>query len=74
MREEAKAAGAKIVQARSYCFPSAFATGAYSVFDAGMPAVNNYDLGIVLSWPLFNGFATDHQVAEARYEEKRSSI
>ncbi len=70
LRAEAQAAGAKIVQARSGYFPSAFATGAYSALGTGTPAINNYDLGIVLSWPLFNGFATEHQVAEARYQEK----
>jgi outer membrane protein len=70
LRDDANAAGAKIVQARSAYFPSAFATGAYSAMGTGSPANNNYDLGIVLSWPLFNGFATEHQVAEARYQEK----
>jgi outer membrane protein len=70
LRDQAQAAGARIVQARGNYFPSAFATGAYTALGTGTPAVNNYDLGIVLTWPLFNGFATEHQVAEARYQEK----
>ena len=70
LRAEAQAAGARITQARSDYFPNAFATGAYSAIGTGTPAVNNYDLGIVLTWPLFNGFATEHQVAAAKYDQR----
>jgi outer membrane protein len=69
LKAEAEAAGTKITQARANYYPSAFATGAYSALGTGSPANNNYDLGIVLSWPLFNGFQTEHQVALAKYQQ-----
>ena len=32
----------------------------------GLPAANNFNAGIVVTWPIFNGFATRHQVEEAK--------
>ncbi len=33
-----------------------------------LPAANNFDAGIMISWPIFNGFETEHQMAEARFQ------
>ena len=32
----------------------------------GLPAANNFNVGIVVSWPIFNGFLTTHQIDEAK--------
>jgi outer membrane protein TolC len=32
----------------------------------GLPAANNFNAGIVVTWPIFNGFLTEHQVEEAK--------
>jgi outer membrane protein len=32
-----------------------------------MPAANNFDAGVMITWPVFNGFETEHQIAEARF-------
>jgi outer membrane protein len=62
----ARAAGAQIKQARSDYFPSVGATAGYSAMGTGLPAANNFNAGIVVTWPIFNGFATEHQVEEAK--------
>ena len=62
----ARAAGAQIKQARSDYFPSAGATAGYSAIGTGLPAANNFNAGIVITWPIFNGFSTQHQVQEAK--------
>jgi outer membrane protein len=66
LEAEARAAGAQVKQARSDYFPSAGATAGYSAMGTGLPAANNFNAGIVVTWPIFNGFATTHQVQEAR--------
>jgi outer membrane protein len=66
LEAEARAAGAQVKQARSDYFPSAGATAGYSAMGTGLPAANNFNAGIVITWPIFNGFATEHQVQEAK--------
>ncbi len=66
LEAEARAAGAQIEQARSDYFPSVGATAGYSAMGTGLPAANNFNAGIVVIWPIFNGFATQHQVEEAK--------
>ena len=66
LEAEARAAGAQVKQARSDYFPSAGATAGYSAMGTGLPAANNFNAGIVITWPIFNGFATQHQVQEAK--------
>jgi outer membrane protein len=66
LEAEARAAGAQVKQARSDYFPSVGATAGYSAMGAGLPAANNFNAGIVVTWPIFNGFATEHQVQEAK--------
>jgi outer membrane protein len=68
--EDARAEGAKIVQYRSDYFPTVTATAGYNAMGTGLPAANNFDVGIVISWPIFNGFLTEHQVAEMRLRQK----
>ena len=66
LEAEARAAGAQITQARSDYFPSVGATAGYSTIGTGLPAANNFNAGILITWPIFNGFATTHQVQEAK--------
>lgn len=70
---EARAAGAKIVEYRSEYFPTVEATAGYNAMGTGLPAANNYDVGLVITWPIFNGFLTEHQVAEARLRQQAIS-
>ncbi len=69
IENEALAEGAKIVQYRSEYFPTVDATAGYNAMGTGTPAANNYDVGIVITWPLFNGFLTTHQVDEAKLRQ-----
>ena len=66
LEAQARAAGARIKQARSDYYPSMGATAGYSAMGTGLPASNNFNAGIVVIWPIFNGFATQHQVDEAK--------
>lgn len=66
LEAEARAAGAQIKQARSDYFPTVGATAGYSAIGTGLPAANNFNAGLVITWPIFNGFATEHQVQEAK--------
>ena len=64
--DEARAAGAQITEAKSDYFPTANAEAGYIAMSTGLPAANNYFAGLVITWPLFNGFRTEEQVAEAK--------
>lgn len=64
-----RAAGAQIAEVRSDFFPSVQATAGYSAMGTGLPAANNYNAGIVITWPIFNGFLTEHQLSEARAKQ-----
>jgi outer membrane protein len=68
--DEARAAGAQIQQAKSDYFPTANAQAGYIAMSTGLPAANNYYAGLVVTWPLFNGFRTEQQVAEAKEHER----
>jgi outer membrane protein len=61
-----RAAGAQVAQVRSDFFPTVAATAGYSAMGTGLPAANNYNAGIVVTWPIFNGFLTEHQLQEAK--------
>ena len=62
----ARASGAQIKQARSDYFPSVGATAGYSAMGTGLPAANNFNVGLMVTWPIFNGFSTTHHVEEAK--------
>lgn len=66
LADQARAAGAKVSEYRSDLFPTVNAAAGYNIVGSGLPAANNYNLGLVISWPIFNGMLTTHQIEEAR--------
>ena len=66
LEDQARAAGARIREYRSDLFPSGSAVAGYNVVGTGLPGANNYNIGLVISWPIFNGLLTTHQIEEAR--------
>jgi outer membrane protein len=69
LQDQAKAMGAEIVQYQSDYYPSANAVAGYSALGTGTPAANNFNAGIVITWPIFNSFLTTDQIAEARLRQ-----
>ncbi len=69
LEAQAKAMGAQIVQYHSDFFPTVNAVGGYSALGTGTPAANNFNVGILITWPIFNSFLTKDQVAEAEYRQ-----
>jgi len=70
LQDAARAAGAEIQQYRSDYFPILGATAGYSARGQDLPASNNFDVGLLITWPLFNGFLTEHQIAEVRLHQE----
>lgn len=70
LQDQALAMGARIRQYRSDYFPMVNGVASYSAMGTGLPAANNFNVGIVISWPIFNGFLTTHQIAEARFRRR----
>jgi outer membrane protein TolC len=66
LEERARAAGAKITEYHSDFFPTVNAAAGYNAVGTGLPTANNYHIGLVISWPIFNGLLTTHQIEEAR--------
>jgi outer membrane protein len=69
LQDQAKAMGARIVQYKSDYYPTVNAVGGYSALGTGTPAVNNFNAGIVVTWPIFNSFLTSDQIAETRLRQ-----
>jgi len=69
LQDQAKAMGARIVQYKSDYYPTVNAVGGYSALGTGTPAVNNFNAGIVITWPIFNSFLTTDQIAETRLRQ-----
>jgi outer membrane protein TolC len=67
--DEARAAGAEIKQYRSDYLPRVGGVAGYNVRGQDATPGNNYYVGMVVTWPIFNGFLTDHQVEEARLKQ-----
>ncbi|MHB8383491.1 MAG: TolC family protein [Candidatus Binataceae bacterium] len=67
--DEARAAGARVDQFKSDYLPTGTAQAGYTAMGTGLPAANNMFVGMVITWPIFNGFRTTDQVAEARARE-----
>jgi outer membrane protein len=67
--DQAKAMGARIVQYNSDYYPSVNAVAGYSALGTGTPAANNFNAGIVITWPIFNSFLTTDQIAETRFRQ-----
>lgn len=70
LEDEARAAGAQITQFKSDYLPTVGATAGYSTRGQALPADNNFDVGIVVTWPIFNGFLTNHEVGEAKLHQE----
>jgi outer membrane protein len=68
--DQARAAGARIQEFRSDYLPTVGAAAGYNLRGQDRTPGNNYYAGLVISWPLFNGFRTDHEVAEARLQQQ----
>jgi outer membrane protein len=64
--QQAQALGAQIVQYKSDYYPTVYGVGGYSAMGTRLPAANNYNAGVVITWPLFNSFLTTDQIAEAK--------
>jgi outer membrane protein len=69
LADQARAMGARITQYHSDYFPTVNGVAGYSAMGTGLPAANNFDVGIVISWPIFNSFLTSHQIAEAQFHQ-----
>ncbi len=69
LQDQAKAMGAKIVEYQSDYYPTVNAVGGYSALGTGTPAANNFNAGIMITWPIFNSFLTSDQIAETRYRQ-----
>lgn len=70
LKDEAEAAGARIKVFESDYFPTVRAVGDYTAMGTGLPAANNFNVGIVVTWPIFNGLLTEHQVAAAKFQRQ----
>ncbi len=69
LQDQAKAMGARIVEYQSDYYPTVNAVGGYSALGTGTPAANNFNAGIVITWPIFNSFLTSDQVSESRFRQ-----
>jgi outer membrane protein TolC len=69
LEDDARAAGAEIAEYRSDYWPTIGAGAGYSVRGQDATPANNFDVGMLISWPLFNGFLTDHEIAETRLRQ-----
>ncbi len=68
--EQAKALAAQVVEYRSDYYPTASAVGGYSTMGTGLPAANNYNVGILITWPIFNSFLTTDQITESNAKQR----
>jgi outer membrane protein len=70
--DQARALGAEITEYNSDYYPTANAVGGYSAMGTGpamgyrLPVANNFNVGIVITWPIFNSFLTSDQIAETK--------
>ncbi|MBE3602528.1 TolC family protein [bacterium] len=68
LQDQARAMGAQITEYKSDYLPTVNAVAGYAAMGTGLPAANNFNVGLVITWPIFNSFLTTNQVAEARYQ------
>jgi outer membrane protein len=69
VEDQIRAMGAQIKEYRSDYLPTATAMGGYNAMSTGLPAVNNFNVALVITWPMFNGFLTTHQVEETKLQQ-----
>jgi len=67
--DRAKAMGAQIVEYNSDYYPTVSAVGGYAALGTGLPMANNFNVGVLITWPIFNSFLTRDQIAEAKYRQ-----
>ena len=67
--DEARAAGALVDEYRSDYLPRFGAVAGVNARGQESEPAGNYYAGLVVSWPIFDGFATDHEVAEAKLHQ-----
>jgi outer membrane protein len=70
VEDQIRAMGAQIKEYRSDYLPTATAMGGYNAMSTGLPAVNNFNVALVITWPMFNGFLTTHQVQETKLQQE----
>jgi outer membrane protein len=70
IQDEANAMGARIDEFASDYYPTVNAVAGYAGMGTGLPVVNNFNAGIVISWPIFNSFLTTDQVAETKFRRR----
>lgn len=68
--DQAKALGAQVVQYKSDYYPTVDAVGGYTAMGTGLPAANNFNVGVVITWPIFNSFLTTDQIAETKARQR----
>jgi outer membrane protein len=66
LQDDARAAEAEVRQYHSDYFPSVSAAVGVDVRGQDTDPARNGYAGLVIQWPIFNGFLTDHEVAEAK--------
>lgn len=66
---DARAAGAVIRQGESDYLPTLGAVAGYNARGQETTPASNFFAGVVITWPIFNGFRTDHQVSEAKLHQ-----
>ena len=69
LEDEARAAGARIEEYQSDYLPTLGAAAGYNLRGQDTAPANNFYAGVVISWPLFNGFLTEHEVEESRLRQ-----
>jgi outer membrane protein len=70
LQNQASAMGAKIDEFNSDYYPTVNAVAGYAATGTGLPTVNNFNAGIVITWPIFNSFLTTDQVAETKFRRR----
>jgi outer membrane protein TolC len=70
LMDQARAMGARVEEFRSDYLPTVTAVAGYSALGTGLPAANNFNAGIVITWPIFNSFLTTHQVNETKLRQQ----
>ena len=73
LKDDIRAAGAQIVQAQSDLYPTFSAQAGYIGMGTGLPMVNNGYLGLVITWPIFNGYLTESQIDAARFKREAAA-
>jgi outer membrane protein len=69
LEDEARAAGARVQEYQSDYLPTLGAAAGYNLRGQDSTSASNFYGGVVVTWPIFNGFMTEHEVAESRLRQ-----